>query len=97
LDLAPVCPCGKDCQARQIDRKSTADYRKRLIDRAINLCARQTGIVGVEEDIETICWSGAREVHPISIYRLHIPSLTVGNNEIVGQIGTKRGEIGERR
>jgi hypothetical protein len=50
------------------------------------LCARQASIVGVEEDTETVGWPRT-QVHPIRIYRLHISSLTCGNDEIIGEIG----------
>ena len=97
LDLDPVGPGSEHRHARQVDRKSAAYDRERLIHRAVNLRARQTCVVGVEEHIETVGRSGKREVHPVGGYGLHIPSLTCGNNEIVREIGTKRGEIGERR
>lgn len=97
LDLDPVCPRGEDRHARQIHTKSAARDTKRLAQRAINLRARQTGIVRVEEDIETVGRSRAVEVPPIGIYRLYAPSLTCRNNKIIGQIGTEGREVGESR
>ena len=97
LDLDPVCPFGQDCHARQGDRKSAAYHGEGLVRCAVNLGSRQTGIVGIEEHIETIGRSVEKEVSPIRVYRLHIPSLACGNNEVIREIRTKSGEVGERR
>jgi hypothetical protein len=96
LDLHPVRSLGEDCYGGQVYRKSAAHNREWLIHGGINLRARQTAIIGVEKDIETAGRAGTH-VQSIGVYRLHIPSLTCGNNEIVGEIGTKLGDISERR
>ena len=95
LDLNPVCTFGENCRAGQVDCESAACYRERLISRAVNLRAWQTRVVGVEEDIENV--PRPDQIYPIGVHRFDIPSLTCGNNEIIGEIGTKRREVSERR
>jgi hypothetical protein len=60
------------------------------------LCAWQTSIVGVEKNIETV-GRARTQVQPIGVYRLHIPSLTCRNDEIIGEIGIELRKISERR
>ena len=60
--------------------------------RAVNLRARKTTAVGVNEDIPIESRSGAIEINPIGVDRLHIPSLTSGHHKIVSKIALKSGK-----
>src|SRR6266550_3921067 len=97
LDLDPIRARSEDRRARQVDGKGAASLRERLVGGAKNLRARKAPAVGVEEDVETSGGSGTIEVHPISIDRLDIPSLTSGHHKVVGEIGAEGREVGERR
>ena len=94
MNLDPIGSRRENCLAGQVHRKSAADYRERLVHGAIHLRPRQARIVRVKENVKT----GDRpraEDHPISVDGLDVPSFTCGNNEIIGQIRAKQGQIGE--
>jgi hypothetical protein len=94
LDLDPIRSRRENCQAGQIHRKSAARNGEWLIHCAVNLHARQTRVVGVKENIETIDRPGPKD-HAISIDGLDVPSFARRNNEIIGEIRAKQRQIGE--
>ena len=97
LDLYPIRAWSEDRRRGQVYREGRANLRHRLVQRAVNLRARKRAAVAVNENIPIGGRSGAVEIHPIGIDRLHVPSLTSRHHKVVGQIGIEGGKVGEGR
>jgi hypothetical protein len=57
------------------------------------LATRQSRVVGIKENVETVGWPGAIKIDPVGVHRLDIPSLPCGNNKVIGKIRAKGGKI----
>jgi hypothetical protein len=95
LNFDPIRACSEDRRRGQVYREGRANLRHRLVQRAVNLRARKSTAVAVNENIPIGRGSRAVKVHSVGIDRLHIPSLTSGHDKVVGQIGIEGGKVSE--
>jgi hypothetical protein len=97
LNLDPVRARAEHRWSGQIYRKHAAALHCWLVCRAVNLCARKAGAVGVKEDIPIgrtyAIIVRAIEVRPLSINRLHVPVLASWHDKVISEIGVVRRRV----
>ena len=97
LDLDPIRARAEDRSRSEVYGEGGADHRDWLVQSAVNLRARKSAAVGVNEDIPIGGRSRAIEIQSIGVDRLDIPSLTSRHDKVVGEIGAEGGKVGKRR
>ena len=85
LDRDPVSSGIKVNWRRNSNAKGAAIQRIRHRETFLGQCARQTGIVGIKTNIETVGRTSAVEVHAIDVDGFDGPGFAVPDDEIVGQ------------
>src|SRR5262249_40039315 len=95
LNLDPVSARGEHRLSGQVYRKGGAALHARFVQRAVNSRAGNAGIVSVKEDIPIAGRSRTIKVPPISVDRLHIPSLTSWHDEVISKIRVMWRRVGK--
>src|SRR5262249_31339656 len=97
LNLDPVCPSTEYRRDGQVYCEGSADNHDWLVRRAENLRARKAAAVAINENIPIGRGARPKSIGAIGVYRLHIPSLTRGDNKVVGEISTKVRKVRKHR